>query len=58
MTERLLARLFERGVIVEDAGHFANCIRLMPPLTMTRETMDKALEIFEDVVKEEGTELS
>jgi diaminobutyrate-2-oxoglutarate transaminase len=58
LTEKIMKRLFERGVMVEDAGHFANCLRLIPPLTIPVSTIDSAMEIIEDVVKEVGSEIA
>lgn len=44
--------LFQRGVIAISCGHFHNVIRLMPALTITRDLVDKSLEIFSDVIKD------
>jgi 4-aminobutyrate aminotransferase-like enzyme len=42
---------FKRGVIAYSAGHYGNVLRFIPPLTITRELIDRSMEIFADVVK-------
>jgi len=43
-------RSWKRGVAVITCG--TSTIRIAPPLNITRELVDAALEIIEDVVKE------
>lgn len=38
---------FERGLLFEVGGHYANVIRFLPPLILTKELIDDALAIFE-----------
>jgi diaminobutyrate-2-oxoglutarate transaminase len=40
----------ERGLIVELGGRYDAVVRLIPPLNVTRETLDQALEILESVI--------
>lgn len=50
----VVALLRTKGLIVPPAG--ADVIRFLPALTATREDFDKAMEIFESVVKERAVE--
>jgi 4-aminobutyrate aminotransferase-like enzyme len=45
-----MMRSWKRGVAVITCG--TSTIRIAPPLNITRELVDVALEIIEDVVKE------
>jgi diaminobutyrate-2-oxoglutarate transaminase len=57
LVSKIQRRCFERGVIVWKAGHWPNVIRLLPPLVITREHIDKGMDIFCDAVKEIEREL-
>jgi len=46
----IMMRSWKRGVAVITCG--ASTIRVAPPLTITKELADSALDIIEDVVKE------
>jgi len=46
----VMLRCWKRGVAVISCG--ASTLRIVPPLTVTRELVEAGLEIFEDVVKE------
>jgi len=46
----IMTRSWKRGVAVITCG--VSTVRIAPPLTITRELLDTALEIIEDVVKE------
>jgi len=48
LRDRVEVACFERGLIILGAG--ANTIRWSPPLTLTRENVDVALEIFDEAV--------
>jgi diaminobutyrate-2-oxoglutarate transaminase len=39
---------FNNGLLFETGGHFNNVIRFIPPLIVTREICDNALDIFEN----------
>jgi len=45
-------RCFKKGVIVWRAGRYSNVVRLLPPLVITEELMEKALEILIETIKE------
>jgi predicted acetylornithine/succinylornithine family transaminase len=48
--KRLIKACFDKGLIVIKSGH--NTIRFMPPLIATKRDIDKALAIFEEVLRE------
>jgi 4-aminobutyrate aminotransferase len=52
LTKEFRQRMFERGVLVLRCGHWGNVIRLMPALTITRELLDKGVDIMIDTVKD------
>ncbi|MEO1433569.1 MAG: diaminobutyrate--2-oxoglutarate transaminase [Cyanobacteria bacterium J06633_8] len=41
---------FERGLIVETAGHKGEVIKLLPPLTIDSEALAKGIDILEDAI--------
>ena len=48
LRDRIETACFERGLILLGAGY--NTIRWSPPLVLTRENVDVALEIFDDAI--------
>ncbi len=50
--KKYAAKLIEAGLLVLTAGK--NAIRFLPPLTITYDEIDRALAIFEKVMKEEN----
>ena len=52
IASKVQAECFRRGLVVLKMGHYGNCIRFVPPLTITKELIDKSLSIFEESVKE------
>jgi 4-aminobutyrate aminotransferase len=42
----------DKGLIVIGCGTFGNVIRLIPPLIITREEMERAIDILEEAIKE------
>ena len=48
LRDRVEVECFRRGLVVLGAGH--NTIRWSPPLVLTRENVDVALEIFDEAV--------
>jgi len=52
-TARIHRKCFERGVLMWKCGHWSNVLKCMPPLVITEELTEKALTVFEDVLKEE-----
>jgi diaminobutyrate-2-oxoglutarate transaminase len=57
LVKKIQLRCLERGVLVWKAGHWPNVIRFLPPLVITREHIDKGLDVFSEVVKEAEREL-
>ena len=57
LVKKIQLRCLERGVLVWKAGHWLNVIRFLPPLVITREHIDKGLDVFSEVVKEAEREL-
>jgi 4-aminobutyrate aminotransferase len=49
-TEEVMMKCFKKGVALVNCG--INVIRLMPPLTITRDLVDASLEIFEESLSE------
>jgi len=49
MRERIQAMAFERGLLVLGAGR--NAIRLCPPLVITRDQADFAVDTLEECLK-------
>ena len=52
MMTRVVLGLLSRGVIVVPCGRHGNVVRFMPPLTITREYIERATELLLDVAKE------
>jgi len=52
---RILNRALENGLLLYPCGHWSQTIRLIPPLTVTREQVDEGLEIFRRAVLAEST---
>lgn len=51
-TAEIQIKAFRKGLIVWKAGHYSNVIRLLPPLTITKELMFKGLEILRETLIE------
>ena len=52
LSEEIRRRCFERGVIFWSAGHFSNVVRFIPPLVVTKQLVDRGLDIFSEVLHE------
>jgi len=52
MVKKIQTKCFKRGVIVWKAGRYSNVIRLLPPLVITEELLQKGLEILIETIKE------
>jgi len=48
---KILSGLLDRGVIAVPCGRYHNVIRFMPPLTITKEYLEKAVDIVLDVCR-------
>jgi 4-aminobutyrate aminotransferase len=46
----VMKRCLEAGLVIIECGIDKNIARIMPPLTVTRDEMDKALSIFEEAL--------
>jgi len=51
---RILERALEGGLLLYPCGHWTQTIRLIPPLTVTREQVDEGLAIFRRAVLAES----
>jgi len=51
---RILNRALEGGLLLYPCGHWTQTIRLIPPLTITREQVDEGLAIFRQAVLAES----
>jgi 4-aminobutyrate aminotransferase/(S)-3-amino-2-methylpropionate transaminase len=56
-TQAVNAGTLQRGVITIRAGLFSNCVRFLPPLTLTNEELEEALGVVDQVVDEVATTL-
>jgi 4-aminobutyrate aminotransferase/(S)-3-amino-2-methylpropionate transaminase len=48
LTDRVLGRVMDRGVIMLKAGIYGNCIRFLAPLNTPLELLDEALDVLEE----------
>jgi 4-aminobutyrate aminotransferase len=51
--DRVVQMAFEKGVLLLGAG--PNTIRIAPPLIVTRQQADIALDVLEECIREVGT---
>ena len=51
---KILMGMLNRGLIMVPCGRFGNVFRFMPPLVLTREHAEKAVEILLETVREVG----
>ncbi|PLX69083.1 MAG: 4-aminobutyrate--2-oxoglutarate transaminase [Denitrovibrio sp.] len=49
---KLVQGCFKRGLLIMGAGIYGNVVRFLPPLVMTDEQAEKAMDIFEESLKE------
>ncbi|MCD6140031.1 MAG: acetyl ornithine aminotransferase family protein [Thermococcus sp.] len=52
LTGKICWRSFELGLILPSYGMFGNVIRITPPLVITKEIVEKGLEIMEQALKD------
>jgi len=52
VVQRILQLALDKGLLLYPCGHWTQTIRLIPPLTITREQIDEGLDIFSDAVLE------
>lgn len=48
----VLMGCFKRGVFVWKAGHYFNVLRMLPPLVITEELMNKSIAVIGEVIGE------
>ena len=51
-TKAIVNKCLERGLIVITSGTYGNCIRILSPLFIEEELLEKGLNILEQVIKE------
>ena len=51
MMGKVVFGMLNRGVIMVPCGRYGNVLRLMPPLTITREYVEKTTDLLLDVIK-------
>jgi 4-aminobutyrate aminotransferase-like enzyme len=51
-TKWMTMRLMQKGMLVKRAGYLGNRFALSPPLVISEETLNRALEIFDEVFSE------
>ena len=51
MIGKVVMGLLNRGVIMVPCGRYGNVLRIMPSLTITREYIEKAVDILLDVLE-------
>lgn len=51
MAARVRTECFQRGVVIEVGGHFANVARFLPPLVISRRLLLTGVEIFIESVR-------
>ncbi len=55
MAKALVAKCFEKGLVVLSCGHYGNVIRTLMPLVITDEQLERGLSILSDALKEVST---
>ncbi|MDH5423309.1 MAG: aminotransferase class III-fold pyridoxal phosphate-dependent enzyme, partial [Acidimicrobiia bacterium] len=51
-TAAICAATLVRGLITIRAGLYSNCVRFLPPLGITHEQVDEAMDVLEEAVAE------
>ncbi|MFC2063118.1 aspartate aminotransferase family protein [Chloroflexota bacterium] len=51
-TKEILRKCHEHGLIIMPCGPFKNIIRMMPPLVISRDELEKGLDILENAVSD------
>lgn len=52
ITKTIVNKCLEKGLIIITAGTYGNCIRILSPLFIEDEILEKGLEILEETIKE------
>jgi diaminobutyrate-2-oxoglutarate transaminase len=48
---KVMAEAFNRGLIIETSGSNGQVLKLLPPLTIEEEDLQKGLQIIEESIK-------
>ena len=56
-TQQVNAATLQRGLITIRAGLYSNCVRFLPPLTLTDAEVDEAMDVLDASVAEVATKL-
>jgi 4-aminobutyrate aminotransferase/(S)-3-amino-2-methylpropionate transaminase len=56
LTAKIIAECNRRGVILLGAGQYGNVIRTLSPLVIEDEQLEEALNVIEDVIRDQVTE--
>ncbi len=49
--KQVVIEAFQRGAIVQSSGTYSHVLRLVPPLTITKDEAETGLNILEDALK-------
>ncbi|MVF14803.1 diaminobutyrate--2-oxoglutarate transaminase [Ketobacter sp. MCCC 1A13808] len=52
LVERVLAKCFDKGLLIENAGRKGQVMKLLPPLTISENELQQGLDIIRDSMKE------
>lgn len=56
LVKKIRVECFKRGLLVWKGGRFGNVIRIQPPLVITKELLEKGLDILSDVIKKQNSQ--
>jgi len=51
-TKKIRQKVYQKGLLMVPAGLWKSVLRIVPPLVITREQVDKGLDIFDEALKE------
>jgi len=54
LAQRITAEAFDRGLLLLACGLYGNVLRLLPPLTITDDELERGLQILEDSIAAAG----
>ena len=52
MTKKVQLKCYKKGILVWKAGAYANVVRLLPPLVITKELLNRGLDVLIETIKE------
>lgn len=56
IVKEIQTRCYKQGLLIWTAGHYGNVVRLLPPIIITEELVDKGVDIFVKIVREVAKE--